>query len=191
MILDHATLLALVPKVNGAIALLSCPFALYEALSKKADVADLKVRIDLCADRLLALTVSTIEEALMPFWPRSVTRIIIEPQVQIELTAALSEAARDALTNCLRKNGSDYINAIKLRQLPKKIHRFDRSLYWTIFATAFFSLIALANWCVSSDMSDLEAKIAIFGPGMLLVLSLGIAGARQSYIQHAEGRIIE
>jgi hypothetical protein len=191
MILDHVTLLALVPKVDGPIALISCPFALYEALNKKANVAELKVRIDLCADKLLSLTVSAIEETLMPFWPRSVTRIIIEPNVQFESTAALSEVARDALTNCLRKNSDDYLKSVRLRQISRKIHGFDRTLYWTIFITAAFSLLALATWFLSSDLTSVAAKVAIVGPGAILFLSLGIAGARQSYIHQAESRIIE
>jgi hypothetical protein len=190
MILDHTSMLALVPRVNGPIALVSFPFALYEALSKKANVAELKVRIDLRADQLLALTVSYVEETLMPFWPRSITRIIIEPHVQFESTTALSEAARDALTNCLRKNSADYIKAVNIRLIPKKIHRFDRLLYWTIFCTAAFSACALVTYILSVDMTDAKAKVAIVGPGLLLLFSLGIAGARQSYIHLAKAGLL-
>jgi hypothetical protein len=191
MILDHAAIVALVPKVNGTIAAVSVPFALYEALSKKADTADLKERIELRADQLYALTVTYLEETLMPFWPRTISRIIIEPQVQIETTAALSEDARNALTDCLRKHGLEFTKANKLRLFPKKIHRFNRILYWLIFLTASLSLLLLVFWFLSSDMSDRAAKTAILGPGVLLLASLGVAGARQSYIQVAESGIIE
>jgi hypothetical protein len=182
---------SLVPTVNGAIALVSCPFALYEALSKRAGVADLKEKLDLRADQLLAKLVAGVEETLLPYWPRSITTLIIEPALAVQLTPGLSDTARDALTKYLNKCGFIALRLAAVRHLARKILRLDKALYWLISITATVSLIDLLLWAFWNDNTDSFLRTEVLVPGCLLAMSLIVAGIRQAYIQAAERQIIE
>lgn len=191
MVLDHGALVSLVPKVNGAIALMSWPFALYEALAKKAGAADLKEKLDLRADQLLATIVADIEESLLPYWPRKASSIIIEPSMTAEPPPSLSDAAKDAITRCLKADDPIYLRTSHIRSLARKILRFDRYCYWFIFSVAGMSAFDLLLWFISGDMSANVARAALLTPGALLIISLAAAGARQRLVQHAESQIVE
>ena len=192
MPLSNEALLELVPRINAAIALVSCPFALYEALSKKAAVADLKDKLDLRADQLIATIVSTLEEALLPHWPRSITTLIIEPSLSFAITPGLSEAARDALTKCITAKIEFYFKRLtSVRRLAGKVLLFDRALYWLIFATAVVSCLTLLFWVFGTASTPSLVKCEILTPSGFLACSLLIAGVRQSYIQACERQMIQ
>jgi hypothetical protein len=170
---------------------LSCPFALYEALTKRAGVAELKVKLDLKADQLVAVIVTEIEEVLLPHWPRSVTVIFIEPSMSTYTNPALSEAARDALTSCVAKSMIQHQRLATVKKLAHRILRFDRVLYWLIFVTAAVSLGDLLIWAFKNGSSDFLLLCEILGPAGLIASSLVVAGVRQSFLQFAERQIIE
>jgi hypothetical protein len=191
MKLDHDALSKLVVQVNGAIALVSWPFALYESLSKKAGTTELKSKLDFKRDQLLNRLTIRVEETLLPFWPRGASRIVLDPSYEADSPLALSEAARDAVTKCLSDCEHLYAGVIHINVLMRRICWFDRAVYWLIFLIAAMALCSLGCWFFMPEMSDCQAKTAIIAPAMVVVIALAAAGIRQGYIQSAEKEIIE
>jgi len=191
MKLDHEALLKLAVQANAAIALVSWPFALFEALTKKASNADLKSKLDFRRDQLMSELALRIEETLIPYLPRAASRILLEPGFEVEPPSALSNAARDALTGCLKGNEPLYIRVLALRAISKNIFICDRVFYWLIFATALTSLFGLGCWFFMADMPDVMAKATIIMPTVVVLVALVTSGVRQHCIQKAEREIID
>lgn len=191
MKLDHEALLKLAVQANAAIALVSWPFALFEALSKKAGNAELKSKLDFKRDQLISELALRIEETLIPYLPRAASRIVLEPGFEVEPPSALSNTARDALTNCLKGNEPLCLRVLSLRAISRRIFIFDRVCYWLIFITALTSLCGLGCWFFMTDMSDALAKATIIMPASVVCIALVTSGVRQHFIQKAEREIID
>lgn len=187
---DHDSLLKLVVQVNGAIAVISWPFALYEALNKKASAVDLKSKLSLRRAQLLGEIASRIGEVILPFWPRSTGRIIFDPSYNVEAPTSLSDDARDAVTTCLGECEILFLRAWRVKTLSRRVFAMDRLLYWLIYCTAGASLLGLSAWFFMKNMSDTAAKTAIVAPVSVILLALVCAGIRQAFIQNAEHEII-
>ncbi|HEV2464289.1 MAG TPA: hypothetical protein VGT04_10810 [Acidobacteriaceae bacterium] len=178
-------------KVNGAIALICWPFALYEALGKKAASLEIKARLDLKCDQVLNSITLNIEEAILPHWPRRISRVILEPHYDSELPSALSDAARDAITQCLSDCGHQYMRTVRMSRLTRRIFTCDKVFYWLIFTTALLAFLMLCLWFFVPDMPIRLAEAALIIPIAAAVAALVVAGTRQAFIQNAEKEIID
>jgi hypothetical protein len=189
--MTHERLLELVGQVNGALTGVSWPFIIYEALSKSSAAPDLKTKLDLRRGQILSSIVLEIEETLRPFWPRSASRIIVEPEYNEEASRVLSDGAMDALRGCLVENESLSVQASKIRTLAGKVLRWDSVCYWLTFSTAVLALAGLAVWFLYDGMTDRIAKLAIVIPALPAILALAAAATRQVYMQEASNAIVK
>src|SRR5213083_571518 len=131
--MTHEPLVVLVAQVNGALTMVSWPFIIYEALGKSASTPDLKAKLDLRRGQILSSIVFEIEETLRPYWPRSASRIIVEPEYNEEPATVLSEGAKDAIRACVAENEEPSMRAAKMRGLAGKVLTWDRVCYWFTF----------------------------------------------------------
>jgi hypothetical protein len=181
----------LVVRVNAAIAVLSWPFVIYEVLSKAPSIADLKTRLDLKRNQIFAAAVGEIEIALRPFWPRTAVHIIVEPEYREEQVGIFSDAANDAVRDCLADCELSFNTAARLRRILKRIAFWDKFTFWAVVCAAVLSLLALVIWFFFPSMPPVAAKTAIGVPVATVVIALIAATCRQRYLQEANDAILE
>ncbi len=189
--MTHEHLLELVKQVNGSLTLGSWPYVIYQALGKSASVPELKAKLDLRRDQLLGAVILEIEEAMRPFWPRSASRIIVEPEYNEMPATVLSDSAKDAIRACLTKNEALSMRAAKIKGLAGKVLTCDSVLYFLAFCTGLLALGGLILLFSYDAMSDRTAKLAIVIPVSPAVLALIAAATGQVYRHRANNAIIE
>lgn len=192
--MTHERLLELVVQWNAGLALIGVPFVLYEHLAKSASVPDLKAKLDPLCDRILRSVVVEIEETLRPYWPRRASRIIVNPEddsYDEQPPTVLSDAAKDAIRDCLAENEGLSVRAARIRGLAGKVLRWEGVLYGCSFCTEALALAGLALWWFYDGMSDRVARLAIIVPTSPAVLALMAAAARQIYMHRANDAIIK
>jgi hypothetical protein len=194
--MTHEHLLELVEQVNGALALVSWPFIIYEALGKSASMPDLKTKLDLRRDEILSTIILDIEEAMRPFWPvprerRLVSKDGTEESTVWDWPTVLSDDARDAVRNCMAKNERLSVQAAKIRGLAGRVSAWDKVTFRCILCAAVLALCGLATWFFYDGMTERVATVAIIVPLSPAILALAAAATRQTYMQKANDAIIE
>ena len=190
MIIQHDTLLKLVAQVNGALALISWPFVLYEVFTKHPGIADLKERIDQRRNELLGSVVFDLSDCLKQYLPQRTSIIVVEPDYGEEHSEGLSEAAIGEMKTSLESNEKSLHAAIKLRGIAPRVLALDRCGYWLIFCTAVESLGALITWVFVEKMSDRLAMFLLGFPIVTAVFALTVAGVRQGLIHSAQRLLV-
>lgn len=189
--MSNAELVKLVSQVNASLALVTWPFVIYDVFSKSAPVNDLRSNLAIRRGQLLNLVTERIETALQPFWPKTTSVIIVEPDYRIETTSVFSDAAADAVRECLSRAESLLSRAARARSLAAFILLLDRVTYWLVYITGLQSLICLLVWFFASSMSDLAARMAVVSPLATASASLIAAGIRQIYHHKAQREIAD
>lgn len=189
--MTHDRLLQLVSQVDGALAVASWPFILWDKIGKSAPAPDLKTKLDLRRDQIFSSIVLAIETTLRPYWPRTASRIILEPEYKEEAAMVLSDDARDALADCIAEHEGLTMRAGIMRGLAHKVSRWDQVCYWCIFITAILALVGLVMWYFYETMGDKTARAAIAVPLAFATLALLAAGIRQIYIHRVNNAIIK
>jgi len=186
---SHEELLKLVPSVNSGLALLSWPFVIYEVFSKSAPIANLKSNLDVRRGQLLNVVTLRIERGLQPFWPKTVSRIFVEPEYRIESPAVFSEPARDAVKECLERSEELLLRAALVRRLTTRILMLDQLTYWSVYCVAAESLVALVLWFFIRNMSDSLNAVIIEIPILTALITFILAGVRQVHHHKAQREI--
>jgi len=185
----QAEIIKLVADVNAGLAVLTWPFVIYEVFSKSAPVSTLKSNLDFRRDQLLLLVTLRIEQALQPFWPKTTSLIVVEPEYRIETPSVFSDAAKDAVKECLDRAESLLSRAAHVRRLARRVLLMDQITYWLVYATAAESFLFLVLWFFVGGMSYLVAIIAIGSPVLTALLAFVAAGARQIFHYEAQREI--
>lgn len=190
MAIGHDATINLVATVNGALALVSLPFVLYEVFTKHPAITQMKEKLDQRRSQLLRLVVSDLAEKLRPYLPETTGRIVVEPIYREDRPPNLSEDAMDEMQACLESNEKALSAAIKLRGFASRVLRLDRIGYWLIFATAVESIGALITWFLYRSMSDRIAICLLATPILTASVALICAGIRQSLIHVAQHMLV-
>jgi hypothetical protein len=132
-----------------------------------------------------------IEQALQPFWPKTTSIIFVEPEYEIETSSVFSDAALDAVRDCLVRAESLLSRAALARKLPGRILCLDRVTYWLVYATAVQSVVCLFIWFFDPSMPDLFARSAVIIPVSTAAMALLAAGIRQGYHHRAQKEIAD
>jgi hypothetical protein len=175
--------------VNGAVALVSWPFALYEVFAKSPQIPELRDRVELLRTRLLGSVALDLADKLMPFWPRSSSRIILQPNYEADQPPSLSDEAIDEMKACLESQEVVLGRAISLRRMCPRMLRLNHLCYWLIFATAAEAMVALVVWFFDRSMPRGLAFALLAVPILSAGFALVTAALRQSVI-HAIQRAI-
>ena len=193
--MTHEHVLELVRQVNGALALVSWPFIVYEALGKLASLPDLKTKLDLRRDEIFSAIILDIEDAMRPFWPVPRSRRLVAEDGTEEIVwdwpTVLSDDARDAVRNCMARNEKLSVQAAKIRGLAGRVLAWDKLTFRCILCTAVLALFGLATWFFDEGMPERIATAAIVIPLIPAILALGAAATRQTYMQRAHDAIIK
>jgi hypothetical protein len=190
MPIGHIALIGFVAKVNGALALLTWPFALYEVFAKNPGIPELKDKLHLRKDQLLGEVALDLAATLRPYWPKTMSRIIVEPAYEVDQSPSLSDDAINEMKACLESRGTALHKAITLTHISKRLLRLDRLCYWLIFATAVESLGGLIVWFFDGAMTDRLAMALLGFPILTAVFALMSAGIRQNLIHSAHKMIV-
>ena len=177
--------MGLVAKVNGALALITWPFALYEVFAKNAKIPELKEKLQLRRDQLLAAVALELADELRPYWPKTSSRIIVEPNYESGQPSELSDDAIDSMKGCLESNEGLLRKAATLRRLAPRLFRLDGLCYWLIFSTAAESVAALGVWFFDDSVSDRFGMALLVVPILTAAIALVCAGVRQGFIYFA------
>jgi hypothetical protein len=193
--MTYEHLLELVKQVNGALALVSWPFIVYEAMGKSASVRDLKDKLDLRRDEIFSTIILDIEEAMRPFWPAPRARRIVSEDGTEETVwdwpTVLSDDARDAVRNSIAKNEGLSVRAAEIRGLASRVSAWDKVTFRCILSAAIFALLGLGSWFFYEGMSERVATAAIIIPLFPAILALAAAATRQTYMHRANDAIIQ
>jgi hypothetical protein len=187
--MSHAELIKLVATVNSGLALLTWPFVIYEVFSKSVPINTLKSNLDVRRGQLLLLVTLRIEQVLQPFWPKTTSRILVEPEYRIETPVIFSESARDAVKECLERAESLLSRAARVRTICRHILLLDQITYWLVYGVAAESALCLILWFFAGAMSDQVGLLAIGGPVFTALLAFLSAGGRQTYHYKAQREI--
>jgi len=190
MTIGHDALLSLVCKVNGTLALISIPFALYEASVKNSGVLDLKEKIALRRSQLLGTVVLDLVDKLIPYWPKTSSRIILDPNYEDDQPPSFSNDAIGEMKSCLDSHETTLNQAIRLRRICERVLAFDGYCYVLIFVVALESIAGLVLWLFWSSMTDRAAFALIALPVFTVVIALAFAAVRQRHIHNANLMII-
>ncbi|MFZ0802055.1 MAG: hypothetical protein WBQ09_14015 [Terriglobales bacterium] len=193
--MTHEHLLELVSQVNGALALVSWSFIVYEALGKSAPVRDLKDKLDLRRDEIFSTIILDIEEAMRPFWPTPRARRQVSEdgteKIVWDWPTVLSDDARDAVRNCIAKNEGISVRAAEIRGLAGRVSAWDKVTFRCVLCAALMALLGLASWFFYEGMPDHIATAAIIIPLFPAILALAAAATRQTYWHRANDAIIQ
>lgn len=183
-------LVPIVVRVNSALALVSVPFALYEVFAKSPEVPELQDRVELLRTQLLGSVALELASRLKPFWPRSSSRIIVEPNYEADQPPNLSDEAIDAMKSCLVDREAVLQRAISLRRMCPRVLTFNHLCYWLIFATAVESLVALVTWFFYRSMPVPLAMALLAVPVLTATGALLAAAVRQSAIHSVQRAMV-
>lgn len=189
--MPNTELARLVAQVNAGLALATWPFVIYEVFSKSAPISNLKSNLDVRRGRLLHLVATQIEQALRPFWPRTTSRILLDPEFRVEIPPVFSDAALDAVRDSLARSESLLARAAQARRLTGVILRLDRVTYWLVYLTAVESMAFLFIWFFANSLSDFVARSAVVTPVSTAAAALLAAGIRQTYHHKAQREIAD
>ena len=189
--MPNGELARLAAQVNAGLALATLPFIIYEAFSKSAPISNLKSNLEVRRGQLLHLVATQIEQTLQPFWPRTTSVILVEPEYKVETTSVFSDTALDAVKDCLVRAESLLSRAERAKKLAGLILRLDRLTYWLVYIAAMESVACLFIWFFTSAMSDLVARIEVVSPVSTTLAALLAAGIRQMYHHKAQKEIAD
>ena len=190
-----AALIDTVRVFSGALVVASIPLVVSDSLSKKVDVVGLKDKLDLKEARLHSIVVISVEKALSPHLNSDLSSIGAElgfnPPLDGDYLSApknLSETAKDALVDALRRCGPVFAEIIVVSGLPKRLAALNRSVYAlsVLLAIVAATVLAATFWMSNST----EAWLSIVLLTITLISIVTCAVLRQIKVQNAEQAII-
>ena len=186
----HDEIVKLVAQVNGALALLSCPFVLYDVLTKNPSIISFQDRVQLKRDKLMGLVVLDMADRLRPYLPQRASKIIIEPEFRTEESSSLSDEAIEEMKECLESHERVIGTASSLKTVASRVLTMDKWMYSLIFLIAVESIGALASWVLMKQMGHLVALAFLAIPLFTAFLALVCAGLRQRLIYRAQTLLV-